>query len=375
VIVARALQSVSLSKFCRHEIKQSLTTQRRTDLPTVLERLSSGSLAPDTVAAEFPCVVIEAHLAPLFPAVRVQDIAVMAAIDERCSLQLREQGPSMVSLDFHGPKSGFTAYIQNRCPAAALVMVVDRALPKGEDFVEAPATTVSHNPMSSCADVDACVASCAGKAPTVAFLDGSVDAAIEVAGLGNAHVERWRKRTLFAQLRATLRVLAADGVLIVKIGDTFTRFTASLLYVLAQVFFEFRIVKPFVSAPWTCDRYVVARGFRVSGVLASLHQHLADVHNQLDLVADAKTMPDCQQDVLNFVPIPRLLSPTFFRFLCRTTERFAQRETNAVAQLLTLPEHAATDMKTKTEAAQMALSQLSFLKGLGQHGATEAPSE
>lgn len=135
---------------------------------------------------------------------------------------------------------------------------------------------------------------------------------------------------MLAQLRIALDLLAADGVLIAKIGDTFTRFTASLLYVVALLFAEVQIVKPPTLPPWTCDRVVVARGYL--GLPAALATHLAAVHAQLDAAVDLGPGVG-ELDVLTFVPAPRLLAPSFFRFLCRTTERYAQRETHAVSLL------------------------------------------
>jgi hypothetical protein len=176
-----------------------------------------------------------------------------------------------------------------------------------------------------------------------------------VAGLGNAHTERWRKHTLLAQLRVALGSLALDGVLVAKIGDTFTRFSASLVYVLALVFADLRIVKSLASAPWTCDRYIIARGFQ--GLSPSLAQHLAAVHAKLDTCVD--TYPE--QDVLVLVPISRLLSPTFFRFLCRLTERYAQRESNAVALLGGLAARPVPSNTDVAEAHATALLQVPFL--------------
>lgn len=398
VTVAHALQSVSLSKFCRHEIKQRVTTQRRVELVAVLEQLAlaaaggPSTLPCATLMVEFPCVALDAALASRFPHARRGEVVTMAVLDERCELGLRSMGSSLVALDFRGSRSGFAAYVRAQCPGAA-VTVVDRAEETAaqEDAVPtldtadsapaaappgpAPVHASTHNAMLTGADVDKCTAFCMDSMsgpPTLVVLDGAVDATTEVAGLGNAHVERWRKHTLLAQLRTALAVLAKGGALVAVIGDTFTRFTASLLYILGVVFTDLRIVKPFTLAPWTCDRMVVARGFQ--GPSGPLAQHLAAVHAKLD-EAEIGADQFVEHDVLTFVPIPRLLSPAFFRFLCRTTERYAQRETTAVTLLAgELAGRPSPTAAAVAEAQEMALSVLPLLEAVpvkahSEHGA------
>lgn len=328
VIVAPALLSVSTSKFCRHEIKQRLTTQRRTELPTLLERISTSALPQNLLAVSFPCVALSSVLSERFPSTRSHEAAILALLDDRCTLSLVNFGAELSALDFHGSQSGFAAYLRWHCPVAT-VCVVERSDPESFDSSPAPVGGAIHNPLLTCADVDACTAMCIarGHPITLAILDGGVDTATEVAGLGNAHVERWRKRTLLAQLRAALSVMARGGILIAHISDTFTRFTVSLLYTIGLAFADVRIVKPFPSAPWTCDRFVVARGYRAAN--DAITPFLATVHAQLDSALDDHL--EGQLDVLTFVPMPRLLSSVFFRYVTRVTERFAQREANAMA--------------------------------------------
>jgi len=127
------------------------------------------------------------------------------------------------------------------------------------------------------------------------------------------------------QVRAALANLAGGtsttegGDLVVRVGDCYTRFTASLLHILARSFNHIRIVKPYLSSPLDAEKFVVCTGFA-----GELH----GVSAILDQAIDA-----CEQgrSVMAFVPMSCLLQPTFMRWINVNNDRLGRRQLAAFA--------------------------------------------
>ena len=97
-------------------------------------------------------------------------------------------------------------------------------------------------------------------------------------------------------------------------GDCYTRFTASLLYILARSFNHIRAIKPYLSSPLNAEKFVVCTGFKGGPNGASA---------VLDQAIDA-----CERghSVMSFVPMSCLLQPTFMRWINATNDRLCRRQ-------------------------------------------------
>eukprot|EP00047_Mylnosiga_fluctuans_P021933 m.111139 g.111139 ORF g.111139 m.111139 type:complete len:967 (+) comp9081_c0_seq2:644-3544(+) len=345
IVQGQPLEAVSLSKFCRHDTHEALLKARRDVLGDLVSPQHELPLESTRLRAAFPaCAVLSAAPAKVFT--HPSDALSLSYIDLHCSLVLRADAFSV--LDFHGLASGFGEAVawQYRDSQITLIGVTDPADPAPA----IPTWTAAYPKLSTAAVVAAvrhfgdftaaldAIRASAARPVRLALVDASVRLASEVAGLGNSHVERHRKHSLLAQLRLSLSALEQGGSLVVHMADTLTRFTASSLYVLGLVFDKVQVLKPFTSLPFSPERFAVCIGFR--GLPNALAAHLERTHERLDAAVQDG------YDILSFVPMPLLLSPTFFRFLCFSTERLAARELAAIQAC-----KAALDGPEETEAA------------------------
>jgi hypothetical protein len=77
-----------------------------------------------------------------------------------------------------------------------------------------------------------------------------------------ADCESSAKRLLLCECLCGLSVLSAGGCFVCKFFDVLSDFTAGLLFLVAQCFARFAVVKPFSSAPLSSERYCVFLNLR-----------------------------------------------------------------------------------------------------------------
>ena len=70
------------------------------------------------------------------------------------------------------------------------------------------------------------------------------------------------KKFFFVNVLLALSCLSPEGTFVIKIYETYTNFTISLLYILYSTFENFSIVKPYSSHKVTPSRFVVCEGFK-----------------------------------------------------------------------------------------------------------------
>lgn len=132
------------------------------------------------------------------------------------------------------------------------------------------------------------------------------------------------KLSFLVQVQSALRLLRSSndggdgGDLVVRMGDCYTRLSASVIYILYSTFSELRIVKPYLSSPSDPERFVVCTGFR-------------GLPSDIDAVLTS-AVEKCKagQCVLSIVPMHLLLETTFLGCLCRTNDRLARRQLTAL---------------------------------------------
>lgn len=116
-----------------------------------------------------------------------------------------------------------------------------------------------------------------------------------------------------------MSTLQKGGTLVLRFGDSLTRFSASMLYCLHKSFATIRIVKPYTSSTFENDRVVLCQGFL--GPQVSMLSHLDSVQ-----VAAREIEKSSGRCILNFVAMSDLLGQGFMRFLTHANERLILRE-------------------------------------------------
>ncbi|OHT17413.1 FtsJ-like methyltransferase family protein [Tritrichomonas foetus] len=155
----------------------------------------------------------------------------------------------------------------------------------------------------------------------------TADGGIAVDGQENDQ-EMLLKRLVMCQFFCALAILRKGGNFVCKVFDVFTDFSASLLYIVAQCFEKFCIVKPYTSRPANSERYVV---------FLKLNRDPSDVINVL-----AKANETFQEfertrgntfDIMSLFPIEKI--PSYFgQYLKKSNEELVRSQTDGVDEFL-----------------------------------------
>ena len=133
-----------------------------------------------------------------------------------------------------------------------------------------------------------------------------------------------QKHTLLVQVRAALCSLTIGtpgvrgGDLVLRIGDCYTRFTASILFLLARSFNQTRIIKPHTSSPLDAEKFVIC-----SGYVGCTRAAFTAIDRAIDACARGHV-------VMAFVPMTCLLQPAFMRWLNANNDRLGRRQLAAI---------------------------------------------
>ena len=96
-----------------------------------------------------------------------------------------------------------------------------------------------------------------GKMVELVTADGGMDSTTEENAQECIH-----KRLVLCQFITALFILRKGGSFLCKVFDLYTDFSVEVVYLLAQCFEKFCIVKPYTSRPANSERYVVCLGLR-----------------------------------------------------------------------------------------------------------------
>ena len=146
------------------------------------------------------------------------------------------------------------------------------------------------------------------------------------------YLEQYYKRQFIIACRRALVRVQPGGHFICKLGDTLTRFTAGLIYLLYRSFQSVCIVRPFTVDPSGPERFLVCRNLKTS-IQISFIQHFDYL-----LQHHEKTIPD----VLEIVPFKCLIEPEFQQYLADASQRLIQREIQALKKRLWYHQHQGT---------------------------------
>lgn len=142
--------------------------------------------------------------------------------------------------------------------------------------------------------------------------------------INRRYLEQHQKRQFIIACRRALVRVQSGGHFVCKLSDTFTRFTAGLIYLLYRSFKSITIVRPFTVDPSSAERFLVCRDLR-HPIDPTIVQHL-----DIALKEHEKNL----NNVLEVVPFKCLLEPEFQQYLADVSQRLLQRETQALKKRL-----------------------------------------
>jgi hypothetical protein len=140
--------------------------------------------------------------------------------------------------------------------------------------------------------------------------------------LKKRYTEQHTKRRFLLACYHALTKLKEGGHFVCKLADTFTRFTAGLIYLLYRSFKSVVILRPFTVNPGSPIRFLVCQSLK-QPVHASIIQHLSYLIKY--------DQPEC---ILEVVPLNCLLEGEFQQYLADTIQRLLQRELQALSKRL-----------------------------------------
>lgn len=139
-----------------------------------------------------------------------------------------------------------------------------------------------------------------------------------VSGPGRGAAEAEGAARLLRRLLAALVASRAGGALVARLGDVFSRLSASVVYVLHRAFARCRLYKPFLASSLCGERLLVCadRAEDLGGLIVHVERAIAA---QDAYVAEGRAL-------LSFVPMALLLDPGFLTHVVNANERLAVRE-------------------------------------------------
>jgi hypothetical protein len=140
--------------------------------------------------------------------------------------------------------------------------------------------------------------------------------------LNSRYTEQHTKQAFLLACHTALTKLKEGGHFVCQIADTFTRFTAGLIYLLYRSFKSITILRPFTLDPGTPMRFLVCQALKCP-VNVSIIQHLSNLLKY-----------DQPESILEVVPLKCLLEGEFQQYLADTCQRLLQREIQALNKRL-----------------------------------------
>ncbi len=163
-------------------------------------------------------------------------------------------------------------------------------------------------------------ATCATTNPVgMVFGDGTVDDTT-IMKLESEHrprtIELVSMSTLWCQVWSALGVLRTGGSFICKVTDSFSRCAIGTYYLMCHCFQLVTFIKPSMSCPSKCERFLVALVFlgQENETVRSVRAHLAYA---LSVTA---SLPE-DKDVVQIIPMAMILQEPFLNRMTKLNER------------------------------------------------------
>lgn len=152
------------------------------------------------------------------------------------------------------------------------------------------------------------------------------DAGVEIS-MPSASKELLSKELIICNCIIALGVLQMNGTFIMKVSNTFTRFTVGLIYLLYKCFHAIAIVKPNGSRPISSERYLICKWMRKN--VKGIQKHLNEIYNSMCIMRDQST------DIVELVPLDILMEDKeFYEYIQKSNNEISHYQTK---HLLNLP--------------------------------------
>lgn len=161
--------------------------------------------------------------------------------------------------------------------------------------------------------------------------DGGFNVASDDRSIENIQ-ELYTARLVLAELAAAAATLRPGGHFVCKLFDTFSDFSASLLYVCTLLFDAVRVVKPARSRTVNSERYLAASGFRADAAPGGPRRWLVDHLRALHARAHASAQPRAPHALAPVALMRR--DAAFCRAVRHLNSTLVQRQTHALAAVL-----------------------------------------
>jgi hypothetical protein len=151
------------------------------------------------------------------------------------------------------------------------------------------------------------------------FGDGTVDNTTTMK-LESEHrprtIELLSMSTLWCQVWSALGVLRTGGSFICKVTDSFSRCAIGTYYLMCHCFRLVTFIKPSMSCPSKCERFLVALDFlgQDNETVQSVRAHLAHA------LSVAASLPE-DKDVVQIIPMAMILKEPFLNRMTKLNER------------------------------------------------------
>ena len=192
-------------------------------------------------------------------------------------------------------------------------------------FAEERATTTSYNPMDAAevdaSDLDAMAAFLASTGAeanpvSVVFGDGTIDVKTQDLERKPRTIELASMPYLWCQAWSALGVLRVGGTFICKVTDSLGRCSVGTVFLLCQCFKFATIIKPSMTSPAKCERFLVALDFLgpQNEMVVNVRAHLAHV------LRVSASVPE-SDDVVEIIPTGMILREPFLNRVTKLNER------------------------------------------------------
>lgn len=189
----------------------------------------------------------------------------------------------------------------------------------------------------------------------------TADGGVAVDGEEN-NQESLLKRLVLCQFLCALEILQQGGNFVCKIFDCFTDFMSTLLYLTAQCFEKFSIVKPYTSRPANSERYAVFIGLRqvsppACTILAEANKMFKQIEKENASRSKRENGADgIKQDIMALFPVSEI--PAYFgKYLKESNEDLLKKQMEGVDEFLCYAYDPKMEPLDQDDIAQRCLSE------------------
>jgi len=330
VIKGEKMTEIKMSKFCQNDVVLSLLQVRTGEDKTDVARQHFGCYSVDKVG------FVSRSALKLADLLSIINLALPDKMPDLKDLFHDVDGHDRSFIDLYGGRGGFSDFMlfKHGCSIDRWWMLNrrDKKRPNLAGFKaflsEDRAAQASYNP------ADANVVDASNLEAMAAFIDatGAIqnpvalvfgDGTVKRSSFTHADgeqkprtIELLSMSTLWCQAWAALSTLRVGGSFICKVTDSFGRCSIGSYYLLCHCFQHVTIIKPSMSGPSKCERFLVALDF-----LGHTHETVKNVRDHFaHALSVAASLPQ-SHGVLEILPPRIILTEPFLNRITKLNER------------------------------------------------------